>query len=161
MELRSLFHLNHSVVLLYSVFSRSIISDLPFRDIKVNLVVSASFLDSNRYGSAPFTLILDFPLIISISVKQYIGIGVQLSFVTHITSLSSLTLSGLMNGGILRELLFSCLLQTTFHFLHRKGRFPCRISLPYNEALFHRPWSMPHDSSALHGRSRRPHHLQI
>ena len=70
MELRSLFHLNHSVVLLYSVFSRSIVSDLPFRGIKVNLVVSASFLDSNRYGSAPFTLILDFPLIISISVKQ-------------------------------------------------------------------------------------------
>ena len=70
MELRSLFHLNHSVVLPYSVFSRSIVSDLPFRGIKVNLVVSASFLDSNRYGSAPFTLILDFPLIISISVKQ-------------------------------------------------------------------------------------------
>ena len=70
MELRSLFHLNHSVVLPNSVFSRSIISDLPFRGIKVNLVVSASFLDSNRYGSAPFTLILDFPLIISISVEQ-------------------------------------------------------------------------------------------
>ena len=70
MELRSLFHLNHSVVLPYSVFSRSVVSDLPFRGIKVNLVVSASFLDSNRYGSAPFTLILDFPLIISISVKQ-------------------------------------------------------------------------------------------
>lgn len=51
MELRSLFHLNHSVVLPYSVFSRSIVSDLPFRGIKVNLVVSASFLDSNRYFS--------------------------------------------------------------------------------------------------------------
>lgn len=59
------------------------------------------------------------------------GIGVQLSFVTHITSLSSLTLSGLMNGGILRELLFSCLLQTIFRFPHRKGRFPCRISPAY------------------------------
>lgn len=56
----------------FAVFSfcRSIISDLPFRGIKVNLVVSASFLDSNRYGSAPFALILDFLLIISISVKQ-------------------------------------------------------------------------------------------
>ena len=69
MELRSLFHLNHSVVLPYSVFSRSVVSDLPFRGIKVNLVVSSSFLDSNRYGSAPFTLILDFPFIISITVK--------------------------------------------------------------------------------------------
>lgn len=167
MELRSLFHLNHSVVLPYSVFIRSIVSDLPFRGIKVNFVVSSSFLDSNRYGSAPFALILDFPLIISISVKQCSAVRAihryrcPIIFVTHITSLSSLTLSGLMNGGILRELLFSCLLQTTFRFLHRKGRFPCRISSPCNEALFHRPWSMPHDSSALHGRSRRPHHLQI
>ena len=69
MELRSLFHLNHSVVLPYSVFSRSVVSDLPFGGIKVNLVVSASFLDSDRYGSALFTLILDFHFIISITVK--------------------------------------------------------------------------------------------
>ena len=33
MELRSLFHLNHSVVLPYSVFIRSIVSDLPFRGL--------------------------------------------------------------------------------------------------------------------------------
>ena len=58
-------------------------------------------------------------------MEQYIGIGVQLSFVTHITSLSSLTLSGLMNGGILRELLCFCLPQTTFRFLHQKGKFLC------------------------------------
>ena len=54
----------------YPMLRGAIVSDLPFRGIKVNLVVSASFLDSNRYGSAPFALILDFPLIISISVKQ-------------------------------------------------------------------------------------------
>ena len=34
-----------------------------------------------------------------------------------------------------QELLFSCLLQTTFRFLHRKGRFPCRISSPCNEEM--------------------------
>ena len=70
MELRSLFHLNHSVVLPYSVFSRSIVSDFPFWGIKVEPGGPASVLDSNRYGSAPFALILDFPLIISISVEQ-------------------------------------------------------------------------------------------
>ena len=52
-----------------------IVPGLPFRGIEVNLVVSASFLDSNRYGSAPFALILDFPLIISISVKQCSTVG--------------------------------------------------------------------------------------
>ena len=61
----------------FAVFSfiRSIVPDLPFRGIEVNLVVSSSFLDSNRYGSAPFALILDFPLIISISVKQCSTVG--------------------------------------------------------------------------------------
>ena len=38
----------------------------------------------------------------------------------------------------------------------RKPQFTVAV-----KALFHQPWSMQHDSSALHGRSRRPHHLQI
>ena len=58
----------HRCELQLSFYAVWFIRDLPLRGIKVNLIVSASFLDSNRYGSAPFTLILDFPLIISITV---------------------------------------------------------------------------------------------
>lgn len=95
------------------------------------LPISYTVTAEGNYSAGAYMLFPMPPWPFTCCCAPDFGIGVQLSFVTHITSLSSLTLSGLMNGGFLRELLFSCLLQTTFRFLHRKGRFPCRISPAY------------------------------
>ena len=64
MELRSLFHLNHFVVLPYSVFWILSVSDLPRWGIEVNLIVPASFLHSYRYGSTLGAFIFDLAFLI-------------------------------------------------------------------------------------------------
>ena len=64
MELRSLFHLNHFVVLPYSVFLILSVSDLPRWGIEVDLIVPASFLHSYSYRPALGAFIFDLAFLI-------------------------------------------------------------------------------------------------